>query len=82
MQQAYNSTSNAHKLHQNKAIQLHRQAHRSYYLKPLGRVTVLCIFILLAIILVCIAPETATGSVFFVIVAICILATKRIKIDL
>jgi len=83
MQKAsYNATSNAHKLHQHKAIQLHNQTHKSYYLKPLGRYTLALLFILLAILSACIAPEAGEGSVFLVLVAIIVLATKRIKINL
>ncbi len=89
MQQAYNTTSNAHKLHQNKHILLHRQtpntqtkAHKSYYLKPLGRVTVSSLFILLAILSAYITPEAGEGSVFLVILAIIVLVSKDKEIKI
>lgn len=86
--QPYNRTSTAHKHHQNNAIQLHTQtdtqipAYKLYYLKSLGRYTLALFFVALAIILALIAPETAEGSVFLVIVAICILVSKDKEIKI
>lgn len=80
--QSYNRTSTAHKQHQGNAIQLHRQVYKSYYLKPLGRYTLALFFIALAIILAYIAPETGEGSIFLVIVAICILVSKDKEIKI
>ena len=87
--QPYNRTSTTHKQHQGNAIQLHTPApdtqitaYKSYYLKPLGRCTLALFFVALAIILALIAPDAAEGSVFFILFAIGILASKQIKVIL
>ena len=90
MQKAhYDAANTTRKQHTSKHIQLHTPApntqakvYKSYYLKPLGRFTLALFFVALAIILACIAPDAAEGSVFFILLAIGILASKQIKVIL
>ena len=90
MQKAhYNAVSTAQKHQQDNATQLHTPApdtqvkvYKCYYLKPLGRYTLALFFVALAIILALIAAEEAEGSIFFILLAIGILASKQIKVIL
>lgn len=55
----------------------HKQ-HKTYYLKPLGRITIASLFVISAIILGCIYPQAGEGSVFLIIVALVRLSSKEI----
>lgn len=53
------------------------KTHKSYYLKPLGRITIASVFVLLAILCGMIYPQAGEGSVFLVMIALVVAFSKK-----